>query len=113
MKLSLEVALVAAASIIQIAAGVKCDSNCAACWKNGSPGVDIKFSCDGSHCGSACPEGYHGIHCAKSERCACVVGEDCPIFGPCWCSSHQVRGNSGDFFHVCDIFSPQPGWCTP
>ena len=59
----------------QMAAGLKCSTACAACWlDNNNDGVDTKFTCredQGSytHCGDACPTGYNGIHCAKTERC--------------------------------------------
>ena len=59
--------------VIQMAAGLKCDTSCAACWlDNNSDGVDTKFLCTGDHgvhCGDLCPTGYSGIHCAKIERC--------------------------------------------
>ena len=66
-----------AASVVTLAtltytalvSGMACDSNCAACWKDGSSGVDIKFSCINNDCGSACPTGYSGMHCATKLRC--------------------------------------------
>ena len=62
-----------ASGVIQMAAGLKCDTSCAACWlDNNSDGVDTKFLCTGDHgvhCGDLCPTGYSGIHCAKIERC--------------------------------------------
>ena len=60
-----------AASLIQMAVGLNCNSLCAACWKDGSPGVDIKIGCSAinGYCGDKCPQGYHGLHCAKDSRC--------------------------------------------
>ena len=50
--------------------GLYCSGHCAACWKDGSPGIDTKFSCDNyGHCGGSCPAGYSDMHCAKWERC--------------------------------------------
>ena len=57
--------------------GLNCDSGCGDCWKDGSAtGEDTKFLCPygKSHkrklnCGTACPAGYHGMDCAKWERC--------------------------------------------
>ena len=53
---------------------LQCDSNCAACWKNGDSrsGEDTKFLCNNSFCGGTCPEGYGWLHCASSERCRYV-----------------------------------------
>ncbi|KIJ93433.1 hypothetical protein K443DRAFT_397621 [Laccaria amethystina LaAM-08-1] len=60
-------------AVIQMAAGLICNDNCAACWlDNNADGVDTKFSCTGNeyvHCGDVCPPGYNGIHCAESKRC--------------------------------------------
>ncbi|KAF8427365.1 hypothetical protein EV426DRAFT_374569 [Tirmania nivea] len=110
MKLYLEVALVAA-GIIQIAAGLKCRSGCAACWKDGASGVDIKFSCNDGHCGDSCPAGYSRIHCAKEARCQCKIGDVCPIYGPCWCGVHIEKKKSGDTAN-CDKVTPN--WvCKP
>jgi hypothetical protein len=78
MKLfyALAVGMFFANGVIQMAAGLKCNSGCAACWlDNNSDGVDTKFICTGDngvHCGDACPTGYNGIHCAKIERCLWV-----------------------------------------
>ena len=75
MKLfySVAVSMFFANSVIQMAAGLKCSSGCAACWlDNNSNGVDTKFTCTGDqgvHCGGACPSGYNGIHCADIDRC--------------------------------------------
>ena len=75
MKLSYPVAasIFFANGVIQMAAGLKCDTGCAACWKdNNSDGVDTKFACGGDkgeHCNDVCPTGYNGIHCAAVERC--------------------------------------------
>ena len=73
MKLHLPVVFVTMATFTHMAlvSGISCDSNCAACWKdNDTKGTDIKFSCnDKNDCGSACPSGYHGIHCASPLRC--------------------------------------------
>lgn len=54
---------------IRTAAGISCRSRCAACWKVGEPGVDIKIACEGGAECHNCPPGYDDIHCAKSERC--------------------------------------------
>ena len=70
---SLALGLVFAAVFIQTAAGKHCHSNCAACWKNGSPGIDIKMSCGGdggNPCDDICPDGYNDLHCADSKRCS-------------------------------------------
>jgi len=65
---------------IQTAAGISCGSHCAACWKTGEPGVDIKIGCDGSFVSCHdCPPGYESIHCAKSERCQ-WVDRSMPLF---------------------------------
>lgn len=73
MKLCPQAVLVAVASTFAytvLVLGLKCGSNCSACWKDGdTTGVDTKFSCDRDQCGDACPTGYHDMHCAKSERC--------------------------------------------
>ena len=74
MKPCLQVALfiLAASMHIALVQGIKCSSNCAACWKdNDTDGVDTKFICNGREgdCGDTCPPGYHGIHCAGWERC--------------------------------------------
>jgi hypothetical protein len=63
--------LLFAAGLIQQVVGITCDTDCAACWKTGSPGIDTKFSCrsDNYDCGKTCPSGYQGIHCAKVNRC--------------------------------------------
>ena len=59
-----------AACFIQTAAGIQCDSFCAACWKIDSPGVDIKIRCGAfGNCPYPCPSGYNNIHCANSDRC--------------------------------------------
>ncbi len=68
--LSVTLSLLFAAGFIQTAAGIQCDSFCAACWKIGSPGVDIKMSCGTfGNCPYPCPSGYNNIHCANSDRC--------------------------------------------
>ena len=78
MKVMSAFTLVFAASILQTVTagtGFKCDTHCAACWKKGEPGVDIKMSCDAdSVCGGItdCPPGYEDIHCAKLGRCLWV-----------------------------------------
>ena len=75
MRMYLVVALVVMASFIPVGAwrkapGLWCHSDCAACWKDNDPnGVDIKFTCDDEICGWTCPDGYHGLHCAKNGRC--------------------------------------------
>jgi len=73
--LSVTLGLLLAAGFIQTAAGLQCDSECAACWKTGDTnGADIKLSCsDGSgHCGDKCPNGYERMHCATRGRCQSV-----------------------------------------
>ena len=68
--LSVALSLIFAAGfIIQPAAGILCDSNCAACWKAGSSTVDIKIGCQLGNCPYPCPGGYENIHCAVSGRC--------------------------------------------
>ena len=72
MKIQSALGLLLAADFIQTAAGLHCDSECAACWKTGDTnGVDIKLSCGlgTRECGDTCPQGYEGIHCAKRARC--------------------------------------------
>ena len=67
--------LVFTAGLIQQVVGIACDSLCAACWKKGSPGVDVKISCKTyethyNDCGGNCPEGYENIHCVHdSDEC--------------------------------------------
>ncbi|KAF8451419.1 hypothetical protein BGX38DRAFT_489744 [Terfezia claveryi] len=88
MKLYLGIAFIVVASFIPPAAplGLQCNTGCAACWKDGSPGVDIKFACGFTSCGRTCPQGYSGIHCANSARCECWPEDDnCTFIGPCWC----------------------------
>ena len=71
MRLYLQVSLSIMATFTHmvLVLGLKCSSGCAACWKdNDLSGTDTKFSCSGD-CGSTCPPGYHGIHCAKYSRC--------------------------------------------
>lgn len=95
--------LLAVAFNIQMAVGIRCA--CGACWKSdGSPGVDIKLYCDVGDCGSACPNGYDRLHCAKKERCMYVSMSifckveltkcsnscqqpNCPLLGPCVCGT--------------------------
>lgn len=72
MQLNLWAIMITSASLTHIArvSGMKCLSQCGACWKDGSPGVDIKMSCTDYHCGEQmCPEGYSGMHCATKSRC--------------------------------------------
>jgi hypothetical protein len=38
-------------SLIKTAAGLYCSGDCAACWKTGVPGEDIKFACIFGDCG--------------------------------------------------------------
>jgi len=57
---------------IQTAAELSCRSYCAACWKTGQPGVDIKIGCGFRGRCHGCPPGYESIHCAKKERCQWV-----------------------------------------
>jgi len=69
---SVALGLLLAASF-QMAAGLKCDSQCSACWKIGSPGVDIKIGCrSDSNCFYPCPNGYENLHCANWQRCEWV-----------------------------------------
>ncbi|KIK00785.1 hypothetical protein K443DRAFT_678974 [Laccaria amethystina LaAM-08-1] len=77
---------------IQMAAGLHCNSGCAACWlDNNDDGVDTKFECIGE-CGDVCPAGYNGIHCATFNRCLCSPDQaySCHIFGPCQCGSYTL-----------------------
>ena len=74
MRFTIALSLFLAAGFTQTAA-LTCDTDCAACWKDGSPGVDIKFWCDynsDAGCDSVCPPGYSDIHCARTERCQYV-----------------------------------------
>jgi hypothetical protein len=66
---------------IQAAMGLHCDSGCSACWKDGSPGVDIKIACGADNrwgCATGCPAGYSNQHCAEHQRCALV--KRTPVF---------------------------------
>ncbi len=58
-----------ATGIIQTAVGLQCGTGCAACWKDGQPGVDTKMLCAGGKCNDFCPKGYSGKHCAADDRC--------------------------------------------
>ncbi|KAF8416590.1 hypothetical protein EV426DRAFT_626105 [Tirmania nivea] len=71
MKLLLEVALAVVAGFIHgDRLGLRWQL-----WKDNDPnGVDIKFRCHGSVCGSLCPEGYSRIHCATFKRCVYRFG---------------------------------------
>lgn len=73
MYLPTTVGVVASFTHMALVFGLTCDNYCAACWKTGSTGVDIKFSCVDSgityDCGDKCPTGYENIHCAKWQRC--------------------------------------------
>ena len=72
MRFTIALSIFLAAGSTQTAA-LSCDDECAACWKDGSPGVDIKFWCDSNLvCGSECPPGYSDIHCAQTKRCQYV-----------------------------------------
>ena len=118
MKLfSAATSLLFAASLIQTAVGLNCNSGCGACWKDDNAnGADIKFTCtNGGNCGDKCPQGYHGIHCAEATRCWYVNysksgrasvklstrcdhkdwGWNCDDLGPCACSGgeHNCGGN--------------------
>ncbi|KAF8422261.1 hypothetical protein EV426DRAFT_606733 [Tirmania nivea] len=89
MQLYLGVALVLNAAIfIRTAAGLSCFSSCAACWRDGSPGVDTKFTCGlTGECGNTCPPGYSDMHCARASRCSCYNcynGTSSGDFGPCF-----------------------------
>ena len=68
MKLYLPVTL-AIMTHTALVFGLKCSSDCAACWKDNTPGVDIKWACDDQQCGDACPAGYNSPHCATKRRC--------------------------------------------
>ena len=74
MKLHLGVTLVVnVAGFIHVTVGLSCTSGCAACWLNGdTTGLDTKFRCPESDCGSDCPSGYNGMHCARTSRCRYV-----------------------------------------
>ncbi|KIK02277.1 hypothetical protein K443DRAFT_677788 [Laccaria amethystina LaAM-08-1] len=89
----LAVSIFFANNVIQMAAGLQCNSGCAACWlDNNNDGVDTKFTCTGGDCGDVCPTGYNGIHCARLERCLCAPGLElsCRVFGPCQCGSYTL-----------------------
>ena len=64
--LSVSLSLLLAAAFIQMdmAVGIRCSSSCAACWKTGSFGIDIKLYCNQGDCGAS-PSGYDSMHCAK------------------------------------------------
>lgn len=110
-------------------AGLSCRSHCAACWKTGQPGVDIKIGCGFRGECHQCPPDYESIHCAKSERCRWVDRSmplfitipffplhlqtthsqmhrceepDCEIFGPCYCGVTENGGKKS-----CTV--PGPG----
>ena len=79
MKLDLWVILVLTASFTNMAlvsgiviSSFRCNSDCAACWKDGEPGVDTKMSCHKNVCSKDCPAGYNTKHCAKIKRCLYV-----------------------------------------
>jgi len=120
--------LFATGFMIQSVAGIICTSFCAACWKDGSPGVDIKMSCDGplGNCYS-CPAGYSNVHCAQMDRCmlsgnfffffyprlkkhtttSSCREPNCKIFGPCYCGINYLP----DGRKACKV--PFPGQeCT-
>ena len=120
----------AASFNILTAAGLKCSSVCAACWKIGEPGVDIKMTCDQDNdCGGVtdCPPGYEDLHCAKTERCMSVdfsmngIGifstnrsslnrctmPDCDLFGPCICGTAYTNGKEKN----CKIMYNNEHWC--
>jgi len=94
------------AGFIQMAMGITCYSDCAACWKDdGSPGEDIKFSCDANSdydCGDQCPTSYSDIHCARDYRCYCIPAlEFCSqVFGPCACGQHGYGCNDNSCFRT-------------
>lgn len=82
--------LIVVTSLIQHTAGLFCDSGCAACWRDGDKtGKDIKFQCylksdtnkenSKKGCGTVCPEGFSGMHCAKWERCTYVYVDLAPL----------------------------------
>ena len=58
-------------SMQTVAIVLYCDTGCAACWKTGEPGIDIKIPCtqDTNDCGNGCVSGYEDLHCAKKSRC--------------------------------------------
>lgn len=66
--LSVILGFVFAAGIIQTAVGLQCGTGCAACWKDGQPGLDVKMLCS-RECDDFCPQGYSGKHCASDNRC--------------------------------------------
>lgn len=71
--------MVVAAGLLHTVAGLSCPAGCVACWKdNDTHGVDTKWSCPQvagrwQDCGSGCPPGYNGLHCADGKRCRYVV----------------------------------------
>lgn len=72
MKLYLQIVLGLTATLLTqmaLVSGLSCNSNCAACWKDNSPGEDTKFVCDNGNCGDNCPFGFNSIHCADFDRC--------------------------------------------
>ncbi|KAF8420303.1 hypothetical protein BGX38DRAFT_1193136 [Terfezia claveryi] len=93
MKPYLGLALAFVVSFIQVSEGLKCSSNCAACWRYGVPGVDVKFRSDNADgdFGTWCPTRYYGLHCAKQERCFFCddINGNCEEFGPCLCTPRE------------------------
>lgn len=71
MKLYLQVAFVLTATFVYmpLVLGLTCTTGCAACWKDGQPGLDTKFSCPDSNCAANCPLGFSNMHCAETKRC--------------------------------------------
>ncbi|KAF8427086.1 hypothetical protein EV426DRAFT_591587, partial [Tirmania nivea] len=107
MNMYLGIFLVLTARCITTVAGIKCSSYCAACWKDGEPGVDIKFHLDHQKAADWCPPGYHGIHCAKAARCVCDYpkkASECKIFGPCICPAKYSEVNGS-------LYCPSPIEC--
>lgn len=67
MRLGLWISLVITASSL-MSGKLKCDTKCAACWKDGDlNGADTKMHC--KSCKGTCPSGYSRMHCAKEARC--------------------------------------------
>jgi len=69
---SVVLSLLLAACFMQTGAiTLYCNTGCAACWKTGERGVDIKIPCNPgtNDCGNGCVNGYEDLHCAKRSRC--------------------------------------------
>lgn len=71
MKVALSLLLAACFTTRTVALQMYCNTGCAACWKIGERGVDIKIPCipGTNECGNGCVKGYDNLHCAKRSRC--------------------------------------------